>query len=282
MTNTQYGLFEGVDYAEYDRIPALRFSALKHMERSPNSYRYHLANPVEPTAPMKLGTIAHNLILEGGTRPIAIWPGPGRRYGKEFDEWCKQNHGCFLVNKDEHASVIAQAAAVESNPAARRYLARGKSEVTMVWIDRASGRDCKARIDRLTTNAKKEAVLVSFKTTTDCTERAFTNQYARMCYAAQDAFYQGGYWYLRSDLPNVVVIAAETKAPHETAVYTVPADVLRVGQQQIQKWIGMLAECERTDKWPASMEGEQELSLPSWAMPGGDFTFDDLEPIHRD
>jgi hypothetical protein len=125
-------------------------------------------------------------------------------------------------------------------------------------------------------------VLVSFKTTTDCTERAFTNQYARMCYAAQDAFYQGGYWYLRSDLPNVVVIAAETKAPHETAVYTVPADVLRVGQQQIQKWIGMLAECERTDKWPASMEGEQELSLPSWAMPGGDFTFDDLEPIHRD
>jgi hypothetical protein len=279
--STQYGIFPGVSYEEYNRIPALRFSALKHMERSPNSYRYHLANPVEPTGPMKLGTIAHNLILEGGTKQIAIWPGPGRRYGKDYDAWALQNSDCFQVSKDEYASVMEQAAAVKSNPAARRYLARGKSEVTMVWVDDASGRDCKARIDRLTTNAKKEAVLVSFKTTTDCTERAFSTQYARMNYAAQDAFYQGGYWYLRSDLPQCVVIAAENKPPHETAVYTVPSDVLRVGQQQIQKWIAMLAECERTDKWPSSVEGEQELTLPSWATPSGDFEFDDLQPIAR-
>jgi hypothetical protein len=46
--STQYGIFDGVDYEEYDRIPALRFSALKHFERSPHSYQYHLANPVEP------------------------------------------------------------------------------------------------------------------------------------------------------------------------------------------------------------------------------------------
>jgi hypothetical protein len=277
--STQYGIFDGVDYEEYDRIPALRFSALKHFERSPHSYQYHLANPVEPTAPMKLGTIAHNVVLEGGTRPIAVWPGPGRRYGKEFDAWCAANSGSFLVSKDEYASVMAQASALEANPDARRYLARGKSEVTIVWCDRATGRDCKARIDRLTSNARKEAVLVSFKTTTDCT--MFPAQYARMCYAAQDAFYQGGFWYLRGDLPRVIVIAAETRAPHETAVYSVPDDVLRIGQQQIQKWIEMLTRCEESGKWPESIEGEQVLELPSWAMPGGDFSFDDLEPIAR-
>jgi hypothetical protein len=279
--NTQYGFFEGVDEHTYAQIPAYRFSQLKHFAKSPLSYRYWTTHQVEQTDAMRLGNVIHSEILEPGSRRIAVWPGPGIRRGGAYDAWCEENSGCTLLNRKEADQVAETVAGIRTHKVAEQYLRHGKSEVTMVFHDPALGCDFKARIDKMTANRKHEAVLISLKSTTCCAEFEFSAQFARLHYAAQDALYQNGYHYLRGDLPKMVTIAAEKNAPYECAVYVIPNDVLRVGQQLIAEWVERLNECEKKDRWPAAMEEEQELALPSWAVPGGDFSFDDLEPIAR-
>jgi hypothetical protein len=273
------GVFETMPREEYDRLGFLNFSRLKYLERSPMAFRYHWDNPCPPTKPMVLGNHAHRGILEPHLNDFAVWPGPGIRRGKLYDSWCSENAGRTLLNEDEMLQVVGMTKAVHDNPAARKYLRYAKTEVSIVWRDPTLRRDFKARIDGIV-DIEDEPVLVSLKTTTDCREFKFGAQYFKMCYHAQDAIYQAGYFYLTGTLPRMVTIAVESKPPHETAVYTIPNDVLRQGQQDTYRWIERLTECEKKNTWPAAVEGEQELQLPSYVYPG-DFEFEDLEPLER-
>jgi exodeoxyribonuclease VIII len=274
------GFYEGISFDDYKQIDAMNYSSLKYMERSPMTYRHKRENPPEPTAPMILGNAAHKAILEPSLAKFAVWPGPGRRFGHAYDDWCELNAGKTLLNEKENAHVEGMALAVHANPVAHKYLRHIRSEVTMVWRDPSFKRDMKARLDAIT-DIVDEQVLVSLKSTVDCRDFRFASQYAQMSYHAQDAIYQNGYFQLTGTLPRMVTVAVEKLPPYEIAVYNIPVDVLRLGQQQVSKWLELLAECERTNKWPGAVEGEQDLVLPAWATPGGDFEFADLEPLER-
>lgn len=273
------GFYENMPRDEYDQIDALNYSRIKHMERSPMAYRYNCDNPSEPTDAMILGNAAHIAILEPSLADFAIWTG-GRRAGKEFDRWCEETDGLFQLNEKEAKRVIGIRDAVHANPVAQKYLRFVRTEVTMVWRDPSFKRDMKARIDAIT-DIVDEQVMVSLKSTVDCRDFRFASQYAQMSYHAQDAIYQNGFFQLTGTLPRMVTVAVEKKPPYESAVYNIPTDVIRQGQQQVSKWLERLADCERANKWPAAVEGEQDLVLPAWAFPGGDFEFDDLEPLER-
>jgi len=276
------GFYEGLPFDEYCAIEAVNFSSLKYIERSPLAYRYNVDNPTPATAPMILGNHAHTAILEPDMYKFATWSGPGIRAGHKYTDWCEQNEGKILLNVKEEAHIRGMVEAVHANPDAHKYLSHGKKELTMVWRDPSFRRDLKARIDNfIEIGIDEEPVLISLKSTIDCRDFRFASQYAKMAYHCQDAIYQNGFFQLNHQLPRMVTIAVESKPPHETAVYLTTNDVLRQGQQLVSKWIETLAECERTNKWPAAVEGEQKLQLPSWAFPGGDFEFSGLEPIER-
>jgi hypothetical protein len=277
-----YGFYEGLPYAEYDQIDACRFSDLKYLERSPMAYRYNCDNPTEPTAPMILGNAAHLAILEPSMANFAVWPGPGRRFGKEWDVFCFENSAKTLLNVKERDYVTGMMLAVHANPDAHRYLRAGigKNELTAVFRDLTFRRNFKIRIDRLI-EIEGESVLVGLKSTVDCRSFRFGPQCHKMCYHVQDAIYQNGYFYLTGTLPRVVIIAVDSRPPHDSAVYRVPNDVLRQGQADLARWMERLVECEKTDEWPGAEQGEQDLVLPAYAYPGGDFQMDDLEITAR-
>jgi hypothetical protein len=274
------GFYEHLPFADYQAIEAMNYSTLKWMERSPMAYRHNRDNPSEPTAPMLLGNAIHKAILEPSLANFAVWPGPGIRAGNAYKDWCGANKGKTLLNQKEFDHVEGVARAVHANPLAHKYLRYVRAEVTMVWKNPSFKRDMKARIDAIT-DLEDEQYLVSLKSTADCRDFRFASQYAKFCYHAQDAIYQDGFFRLTGTLPRMVTIAVESKPPYESAVYSIPNDTLRQGQQLVSKWLERLAECERTNKWPPAVESEQDLILPAWAAPGGDFEFEDLEPIER-
>lgn len=276
------GVYENLSFAEYSAIDALNYSKLKYMERSPMAYRHNVDHPTPPTAPVILGGHSHTAILEPHMYKFATWPGPGIRAGNAYKDWCLGNEGKILLNAKEEASIRGMVDAVHANPVAHKYLRFGKRELTLVWRDPSFRRMFKGRIDNLVEmGVDDEPVLVSLKTTVDCRDFKFAAQYARMGYHCQDAIYQSGFAYLTQQLPRMVTVAVESKPPHETAVYRIQNDALRMGQQLVSKWALRLAECEKANTWPGAVEGEQDLVLPSWAVPDGDFQFDDLEPIER-
>lgn len=266
-----------LSYEQYDQIDALRFSDLKWLERSPQAYIYHRDNKMPPTQPMIIGNAAHKAILEPTCTEFAVFTGPVRR-GKIYDAWKEQNAHKTQLNIKEMVFVEGMRDAVHAHPIAHKYLRVGKVECSLVWRDPQFKRDFKARVDNWI-EVMGDAVLVSLKSTVDCRDFRFGAQYAKMGYHCQDAIYQAGFFYLTGELPRMVTIAVESKPPHEIAVYRIPTDVIRLGQQTVFKWMEMLAECEKTNKWPGAVEGEQELALPAWASPDGDFDFDDLEPL---
>lgn len=274
-----HGFHESLSFAEYADVEAMNYSRLKHIERSPMAYRFHCDNPTKPTAPMVLGNAAHKAILEPACTQFAVFTGKVRN-GHAYDAWAEENAGKTQLNQKEWDYVVGVKDAVHANPIARKYLRFGKRELTMVWPDPTFRRDFKARIDNFI-EINDEPVLVSLKTTTDCRDFTFASQYAKLCYTAQDALYQAGFYYLNHQLPRMVTIAVESKPPHDVAVYRIPTDVLRQGQQLVSKWMEALTACERANEWPGAVEGEQDLVLASWATPDGDFSFDDLEPIER-
>lgn len=274
------GFYENMPFDEYVTIDAMNFSSLKYMERSPMAYKHHRENPTPPTAPMILGNAAHKAILEPNMTNFAVWPGPGNRDMRHiaYREWCEANEGKTFLNQKEFAHVEGMALAVHANPVAHKYLRFVRTEVVMVWKDPSFKRMMKARIDALT-DVAEETVMVSLKSTVDCRDFRFASQYAKMTYHCQDCIYQDGHFRLTGTLPRMVTMAVESKPPYESAVYNIPNDALMQGQQLVSKWLERLAECERLDQWPPAVEGEQDLVLPSWAVPGGDFQFDDLEPL---
>lgn len=277
MKSVITGSFPGMPRAEYDAMGFLNYSRLKFMERSPMAFRHNWDHPSPPTAPMILGGHAHTAILEPNLYKFAVWDGPIRA-GNAYKDWCAENAGKILLNEKERDYIAGMALAVRSNPVAFKYLRYVKTEVTLVWRDPSFKRDFKCRLDA-TTEIDGDPVVVSLKTTVDCRDFRFASQYAKMCYYAQDSLYQEGYFHTHGTLPRMVTIAVENRAPHDVAVYNIPNNVLRQGHQQLARWIDRLEVCEKANKWPGAVQGEQDMVLPSWATPGGDFDFDDLEPI---
>jgi exodeoxyribonuclease VIII len=272
------GFYENVPFAEYVQIEAYNFSSLKHLARSPLSYRYHRDNEKPPTAAMILGSAVHLAILQPHLAKFAVWPGPGIRSGSAYKDWCMANKGLLQLTQAEFEDVKGISRAVHANVDAHKYLRIGKRELTMVWRSMKYKRLCKARIDNLV-ELDDEPILVSLKSTVDCHERKFGQQYHTFSYHAQDALYSDGYFTLTGQLPKMVTVAVDNKAPYETCVYRIPEDVLMQGDRILDGWMATLDKCEKTNTWPIASEGEVTLSLPAYAYE--EFDMSDLEPIER-
>lgn len=269
-----------VPWDEYRQIPGVSITRLKEMRRSPLHYRHALHNP-RTSAAFTLGTAAHCATLEPHlfADTFAVWDeqtdsGRSRpRRGKDWDAFVADNAGRTILTAAEMTLALDIAAAVRGDATAARYLAAGNPEVTMQWHER--GHDCRGRLDWLT-HLDGRPVLVGLKTVQDCRPFSFGTVSARLGYHMQWAFYDSGFRACVGGDPITVEIAVESRAPHAVAVYLIEGDVLEQGRDDYAQLLDRLTECEASGEWPGPVEGEQVLSLPSWAYPGGDDDLADL------
>lgn len=260
------GFFEGLPFAEYAAVDALNFSQLKPMMRSPLAYKYALDHPEEETPAQFLGTLTHRLILEPNlVGEFAVWgelPEQKVRRGKVWDEFLAVCDGKEVITVDERDQMVGMAAAVRKFPPARKYLAdSGPTEISMFWEE--DGRRFKGRIDKL---IERTHTMVNLKTTRTCQPYKFGAQAFTLGYYMHEALYWSGYKILTGTAPKQKIIAVESKPPHEAAVYRITPDVRLQGLEDLQALLDKLAYCEKTNTWPAEMEEESDLTLPSYAM----------------
>jgi exodeoxyribonuclease VIII len=259
-------LVEGIPFDLYCALPGVNVSSLKEMHRSPLHYRHAKLNPRAPSKAMALGTAAHCATLEPDrfAAEFAAWTG-GRRAGKEWDAFVAhaESDGLTVITSDEMAAALAIAAAVRACPDAAKYLASGSSEVSMVWD--ARGFLCRGRVDWLT-EVDGCDVLVGLKTTRDCRPREFGRQSANLAYHWQWAFYRDGFEAVTGRAPFMVEIVVESTPPHAVAVYIIGEGVMCQGRDEYTAALDELGECQRVGVWPGPVTGEQELTLPAWAM----------------
>lgn len=261
------GFVEGMSYAEYAAVDALNFSRLKPMMRSPLAYKWALDNPQEDTAATLLGTWIHRMILEPNRLgEFVVWGDLEEqkvRRGRVWDEFCAVQDGNEIITANERDQMVGVSVAVRQSALAGKYLKdKGPTEVSMFWHN-DSGRACKGRIDKL---IPAKHTMVNLKTTRSSQPNQFGAQAYKLGYYMHEAFYWDGYRLLTGTAPKQKLIAFESKAPYEGAVYRIPTDVRIQGLEDLQTLLDRLAFCEKHNTWPPEMEEESDLILPSYAI----------------
>lgn len=165
----------------YRAHPALNWSRLAAIARSPAHYRHALAHPVEPTPAMVLGTLAHLATLEADVYAATVLVAPAKpdgrtklgkaaqagraalddalsaakaapddlaallAYAEHVDRVAAGGVTVATEAQDETARAIA--AAVHAHPLASLLLSEADAEVPMYWDE--AGTPCKGLIDAL-------------------------------------------------------------------------------------------------------------------------------------
>lgn len=248
---------------QYDALDAVRWSCLKEMRKSPKHYRYRELNPLDPTPAMLLGQGAHTAILEPMQfmREYALFEGE-RRAGKVWEAFEAAHPGKTILKRPEYDLCVAMQEAVRAHPEASKYLARGRKEHVVTWIDEETKLACKLRADWLC-DVPGLATLIDMKSTNTIDAALFGATAARMGHYGQIAFYQRGLRAVGVVVP-AKIIAFEQKPPHDVAVFDVDGDALAAGDEEVGELLRKVAECRKTGEWPGRYAGEQPLALPAW------------------
>ncbi len=252
-------------YAEYNAIPAVRWSNLKYMRRSPKHYKYALDHPRKDTPFFRLGRAVHCAVLEPDRFPltVAVFEGKIRR-GKEWDAFEAANASRTILKVDEYAMCIAIRDAVRAHPVAKHLLEAGEAEKAIVWTDPFTGLSCKGRIDWL------NSILCDLKTDARLHPRTFPISAARYGYHCQVAFYERGLHANGIEAP-VKILVVESEPPYDVGVFDVGDGALYAGEKEVQELLQRVAECTAKGEWPGQFgEGEMPLELPAWSFPAED------------
>jgi len=257
-------------YEQYAALDGVNWSSLKNMEDSPLHYKHRLDSKEDTdTTGRSMGRLLHTLVLEPHNfgDGYAIYPGPTRR-GKEWDAFKAENAGKTILKENELVEVRAQAAAVRAHPEVAPLLVGAETEKTIVWNEPRHGIRCKSRLDLWN---PKLATLVDLKGCQTTDPRRFGQMAARMGYFAQLAhYYQAVALGLRRAVYDVLIVAVETSAPYDVAVFKLEDQDLEVGRIYVDDYLDKLKACLDSGVWPGRCPTRQRIQLPSYIFGDGD------------
>ena len=181
---------------EYRSHPAISRSELWWLDRSPEYFQYRKNTPMEPTAALLFGQVAHKLLLEPDSfdDDFAVAPYVDRRTkaGKELWESFIADAGeKTIVDAATYDQAADMIAAARLNPLVNDLLA-GEHEKPLFWTDPDTGVECKCRLDAIIRDDDGVPVIVDYKTTTDCSTKAFLRDVCGFGYFFQAAMYSEG------------------------------------------------------------------------------------------
>lgn len=261
----EIGFIDGLSNEEYRKMRGVSASVLKNMVRSPAHARFKMLNPTEQTPAMLLGVAAHAFTLESGSASKLFCQRPeGMRAGtKAYEAFLAENPGKTELSFDAYNDAKAISEAVLKHHIAGKLVRGGSREISAFWIDEETGLTCKARPDIL----RDDGMIVDLKTTSDASPRAFSRQIADLGYHIQAAHYlEGVNRCSETEIKDFVIIAVETKAPFEVAVYYLDFGALEKGREERRNLLDLYATCKKNDIWPGYSQSIQPISLPSWAF----------------
>lgn len=250
-------------WSSYLAHPGVNWSKLKHLMDSPAHYRYHRDNPDPETAQKALGRYVHAAVLdpEHLADDFAVWDGDRR--GNAYKEFAAAHADKTIMRAADLDDANGMIEALRAHASVRDLLDGATCEHTIAWSDLVTGLDCKARPDLI-----NGAILADLKTTRSTDVRRFGSDIARFHYHGQMAHYAAGIEVLTGNAPErVILIAVESSAPYDVAIFPLDPDVLQIGREIRDGLMAQLKERIETDTWPGRHPEPLTLScanLPPW------------------
>lgn len=274
---TEPGLYPNLTYDEYAAIPAVSHSFLVDMyKKSPKHAQYIAAmGGRDDTKALMFGRAIHLALLEPAKwdDEVMAIPELNRRTSEGKTAWAnfqRKSAGRIILEADEMSRVKEIAHAILEHEAARElFKNKGTNEMSMVWIDRATGVKCKGRVDRWTT-FERVPCLMDLKTTRDCGERAFQRSITDYGYNLQAAFYLMGAETLQPRPSGTsqrvfMWLAVESDGPFDLGVIRATSMMIEHGVIQLRQLLKTYKECRESKVWPGKHgQGVTEIDNPEW------------------
>jgi hypothetical protein len=194
-----------------------------------------------------------------------VWDGDRR--GKDYAAFCEKHPDKVILKRGEYDLCTGMRDAARAHPVAGPLLAPpGEAEKVWLWTDEATGLACKSRSDWW-----RVGLLADLKTSADIDRQRFAATVYRLGYHIQAAHYRAG---LAAngikDVPPFTIIAVESSAPHDVAVFELDDDFLYAGGCEVAELMAKVAAGRFSGLYPGRYPEAVPLSLPAWACPSDD------------
>ena len=263
MTEFRCEILPNVPWHMYVGIDALNPSTAVHGRKSLKHLRHAMQHPKPDTAAMRIGTIAHELILEGqlGGR-FAFYDGVRNEKHARYQAFLELFPNADVISKSEYAAARRIAAAVTGESAlATETLSGCTTEVTL--LGELEGVQCKGRVDAL-----RDGHLVDLKVTRDISRFPFGRVASQLGYMFKLEMYRQLLDQNLHTVERVTLITVEQDEPNDVAVVPVPLEWLDHQTETVQRVIADYRHATETNHW-TGIAGEQpyELWLPAYDRP---------------
>jgi len=261
------GVYEDAPIEEYLSWPYCSHGRLVGLrDRSPAHVRHEMENPRPSTPAQEMGTAVHTAVLEPNTFRERYLRGPDGPWNRnpwkaEVTQLREANPEAIVLKADAFDTCLRIRDLVVAHPVAKQLI-DGRTELSAVWEDPATGVLCRGRFDVLN---ERIAVVVDLKKTRDASRDAFSRAIYAYGYHMQAAFYLRGAQALGFDFQDFAILAVEDEPPNCIAVYELEPAALAYGEAEIEPLIPIYAECDRTGVWPGYPEEPVRVGLPTWA-----------------
>jgi exodeoxyribonuclease VIII len=197
-----------------------------------------------------------------------INPKTERPYGKEtktYQTWLNEQPKPVLTHEDDELFKAMREACV-SHPVAKKLLGNGgRNEITVVWVDEATGMKCKCRLDRYCRYGRAW-VIVDLKTTNSVTKDSFSRDIQKHLYHVQAAMYTDGLTAAVQKDWKWIFVCVEPEPPYEVATYQLDEGAIEIGRELYRGWLGQYKQCVETGVWPGYGQELEWISLPAWEL----------------
>lgn len=244
------GIYDDMEDDEYRDIPLRHYSVIKHGRRSmEHMLMAEQDTEHKETDEMLVGNVAETMIFESPEEldlryakvPDNLYQGVVTKAGEpaknpavtvegkaRLKEWeGSLEEGCQIVPGKVWDRAEGINEAVRAHPIAQGLIEQGKSQVTVIWTDPASGERLKGRLDRWI-----PALIVDLKTCDNVDEEFLRRQIDQLGYDIQAAMYLDGVLALKQNNANWLWIFAESKPPHRVRVEAIEPMTVRAGRSK--------------------------------------------------
>lgn len=205
---------------------AVSASMLKVFMESRREYeaRYvtHTLDSPEPSDSMRLGSLAHAMLLEPEkvddfvAIPRDVLAANGAKMGAKWKAFEEENAGKTLLKPDEFNAAWAMIDAVRSK-CGEWFNGHGRPEHELRWTDKETGLPCKAKLDYLI-----PGLILDFKTSKSSSPRQFRQSIRNYRYDVQEAHYTSGVETITGKPARFLFVVVKSEPLHLCRVYETP------------------------------------------------------------
>ncbi|MFC1420809.1 PD-(D/E)XK nuclease-like domain-containing protein [Streptacidiphilus cavernicola] len=233
----------------------------------PAKFRWAMDNPQPPKKTFDYGTAAHRMVLGDGPELVLVDAKLWNTDKIRAEVAAIRAEGNVPLKRDEMQMVKDMAAAIRQHPVASKLFDpdSGKPEQSLFWQDKATGVQCRARLDWLRHADGGRLICPDYKSAADASTKAFNWAVQDYRYHQQAEFYKDGIRALglAEDVPFLFVVQ-EKSAPYLINIIELDPLWLLMAVDRNKRARETFARCMETGEWAGYPNEIQMVSPPAW------------------